>query len=1197
MMGRIDEKEPGKSCGGALTGINIHSDPFLIVANNIQSAMVLTDASRKIVWINEAFTRDTGYVFDEVVGRKPSMLQGPDSDPATIQRMRAALDAGRPFQEEILNYAKDGRRYWIFLEVIPRRDAQGALTGFLSIQRDTTVQHEREAELLSLRMAVEQAANTVLITDAAGTIEYVNPAFEKSTGYSVSEALGKNPSFLQSGEQSREFYRELWERLRDGQVWNGLFHNRKKDGSLYWESATISPVTDSRGNLMRYIAVKEDITSRIKAEEQLRIARDQFKAVLDTDPNYIFVKDYDGRFLMVNAAVAALFKLTPEEVVGKTDECYGATEAQVNAYREADRRVIETGVPVHIAEEKVLRKDGSTGWFQTIKIPFSLPGESRPAVLGVSIDITASKSAKEEAFAVQKRLSSALAELHRSERLLKQAGEVARIGGWEFNLQTKELDWSEETRRIHEVPTDFHPDLEQALSFFQPEGREALRDAIGKCVADGKPFDMELPFATAGRRFIWVRMVGQLHCENGIGTRVFGAFQDITERRLASEALKEKTVFLSTLLDAIPSPTYYKDLQGRYLGVNKAFEEAFGHMQSELLGKTVFDIIPPHLAKYVEQKDRELLANPGMQVYEARIQDASGHTREVIMQKATFTDGEGRIAGLVGTNLDITDRKKAEDALKKERQMLTNIIEGTQLGTWEWNVQTGETVFNERWAGICGYKLDELSPTSFQTWGNLVHPEDLVRCRALLEQHFRGELAAYSTVFRMRHKAERWVWVRVSGRLISRTHSGKPLMMYGTHTDITEEKLREEELEETNRKLQEASARAEAASRAKGEFLANMSHEIRTPLNAIIGMSELLEHDPSGPGAHEYIETIRTSGDALLAVISDVLDFSKIEANQLKLERLPVLLRPCVESVINIISISAANKGLAVRFTIADDVPSAIIGDITRLRQILVNLLSNAVKFTQAGEVLVSLSMCGHSGEAPWLRISVRDTGIGIPSSQLESIFNSFSQVDASTTRRYGGTGLGLAISQRLVKLMNGHIRVESEIGKGSDFQFEIPVETATPQDERTLEASPSGSEEGFAAKWPLRILVAEDNLVNQRLVGLMLKRLGYDPRFASNGLEVIDSIKSAPCDLILLDVQMPEMDGIEVAREICRIYQKPDRPKMVALTANALDGDREICLAAGMDGYLSKPVRSAQIIQAIEAVCAESLSAQRSSS
>jgi CheY-like chemotaxis protein len=222
----------------------------------------------------------------------------------------------------------------------------------------------------------------------------------------------------------------------------------------------------------------------------------------------------------------------------------------------------------------------------------------------------------------------------------------------------------------------------------------------------------------------------------------------------------------------------------------------------------------------------------------------------------------------------------------------------------------------------------------------------------------------------------------------------------------------------------------------------------------------------------------------------------------------------------------------------------------------------------------------------------VRDTGIGIPSSQLESIFNSFSQVDASTTRRYGGTGLGLAISQRLVKLMNGHIRVDSETGKGSDFQFEIPVETAVPQDDSALEVTFSGVQEGFAAKWPLRILVAEDNMVNQRLVGLMLKRLGYEARFASNGLEVIEELKSERCDLILLDVQMPEMDGIEVAREICRMFEKSVRPKMIALTANALDGDREICLAAGMDGYLSKPVRSAQLIQAIEAICTGQLSA-----
>ena len=788
------------------------------------------------------------------------------------------------------------------------------------------MQHERETELLSLQIAVERAANSVVITDAQGRIEYVNPAFEKNTGYTAAEAFGKNPSILKSGMQTREFYRELWSVLRQGKVWSGLFHNRRKDGTLYWESATISPVVNSEGAAIRYIAVKENITARVNAEEQL---------------------------------------------------------------------------------------------------------------------------------------SKTLTELHKSERLRKEAGQMARIGGWELNLATMEIEWSEETRRIHEVPSDFRPELESAINFFKPEAREAFREAVRECILHGTDFNLELPFEPAGGRLIWVQIVGQLHCEAGVGARIFGTFQDISDRKVAAETLKEKTEFLSTLLNAMPSPTYYKDLQGRYLGVNKAFVEVFGHTEAELLGKTVFDVLPSNIAKIVSDKDNELFLNPGLQVYECRILDASGQSREVLMQKATFTDSAGRVAGLIGTNLDITDRKRMEVALKEERQMLT----------------------------------------------------------------------------------------------------------------------------ETNRKLQEVSMRAEAASRAKGEFLANMSHEIRTPLNAIIGMSELLEFDPTGPNTADYLETIRTSGDSLLAVISDVLDFSKIEASQLPLERLPVLLRPCVESVMHMISISAAKKELAFRCTIPDDMPEAIFGDVTRLRQILVNLLSNAVKFTQSGEVALTLSFRKGDDGRLWLGFSVKDSGIGIPASQIENIFNSFSQVDASISRRYGGTGLGLAISQRLVELMNGRMRVESQPGKGSDFHFEIPVEIA-PSD--ILPAHPESHSEpdaDLAGRCPIRILVAEDNPVNQRLVALMLKRLGYSAGLASNGLEVLEFLKSNPCDLILLDVQMPEMDGLEVARSVCQSYAGATRPRMVALTANALDGDRESCMAAGMDGYLSKPVRNAQLVAVLEAM------------
>ncbi len=389
--------------------------------------------------------------------------------------------------------------------------------------------------------------------------------------------------------------------------------------------------------------------------------------------------------------------------------------------------------------------------------------------------------------------------------------------------------------------------------------------------------------------------------------------------------------------------------------------------------------------------------------------------------------------------------------------------------------------------------------------------------------------------------------------------------------------------------LRESIDRAEEAALAKSEFLANMSHEIRTPLNAILGMAELLEMDPEGPDAKEYMQTIRSSGHALLSIIGDILDFSKIEAGRLQIESAPMSLAECARSAVDIVAPLAAKKSLPLVLAVAPDLPAAIIGDITRLRQIIVNLLSNAVKFSDRGEVALTLSRGHPAPDGERLHVSVRDHGMGISPKDSERLFQSFTQVDASTTRRFGGSGLGLAICRSLVELMHGRIWVESKPDEGSEFQFEIPLvpaENAAPVTQEPPRKIPEV--ELLAARCPLRILVAEDNLVSQRLIGLMLKHLGYRPDFADNGVEVLSSLKQKPCDLILMDVQMPMLDGLETTAEILRRYPDARRPQIIALTANALTGDREACLAAGMDGYISKPVSIQHLAEAIEQAAAK---------
>ena len=371
-------------------------------------------------------------------------------------------------------------------------------------------------------------------------------------------------------------------------------------------------------------------------------------------------------------------------------------------------------------------------------------------------------------------------------------------------------------------------------------------------------------------------------------------------------------------------------------------------------------------------------------------------------------------------------------------------------------------------------------------------------------------------------------------------------------------------------------ALAESSNRAKSEFLANMSHEFRTPLNGIVGMTDLLSETPLTVDQRECVDMTRSSATHLLALISDILDLSKIEAGKVTIERLPIRVRDVVGHVGMLMSRLAAAKGLPLSVEIAPDVPEWIEGDPTRLRQVLLNLTSNAVKFTEKGGVQLTLAT---GAGRKRLVFEVRDSGIGIAADKLGAVFEKFVQADATTTRRFGGTGLGLAIVRDLAQLMGGDVRVASKLGEGSVFTLELPLVEAKP------EAQDIAAATGPALRAGLRVLVAEDNAVNWRVLEVQLRRLGCLPELAPDGEQAFQRAQSADFDLILMDCQMPVLDGFEATRKIRALAGPRGQVPIVALTANALTGDRDRCIANGMSGYLTKPVRREELTEALAAL------------
>ncbi len=655
--------------------------------------------------------------------------------------------------------------------------------------------------------------------------------------------------------------------------------------------------------------------------------------------------------------------------------------------------------------------------------------------------------------------------------------------------------------------------------------------------------------------------------------------REIAARKQAERELSEKEkLFRQFFNRSVDALFIIRDETREIVNCNQEACRSLGYSREELLALRLEDFARKILSEEEKRQRgsntpwrRALADEPGTLIgfHENEHLRKDGTTFPVEVGVGSI-DYEGQRMILASAR-DVTERKQVEKALQRSEARLSEAQRMARLGNWEWDITTGEVRWSDEVFRIYGYEPSAFVPT-LDRLAEIVHPDDRAAFREAIDATlYRGVPYDYTHRIIRRDGEERVVHRR--GRVVF-DEGGHPVEMIGTVQDVTERRRAEEDLEK-------AKEVAEAASQAKSEFLANMSHEIRTPMNGVIGMTGLLLDTDLDPEQREYAQTVRASGENLLTIINDILDFSKIEAGRMKIETIDFDLCSAVEETVGLLAERAHYKNLELASLVEYNVPTALRGDPGRIRQILINLLGNAVKFTEEGEVVLRVGLVEGSKDTAVVRFEVKDTGIGMTEEQQTQLFQSFTQADASTTRRYGGTGLGLAISRQLVELMGGEIGVESEPGAGSIFFFTLP-----------LKKQPEGARstpEPLANLRGLRVLVVDDNETNRKIVHHQIVSWGMKNGEAKDGQSALEMLHAAaergePYHLAILDMQMPEMDGLELARRT-KADPSISSTKLIIMSSVGRRGDAEEARQAGIEAYLNKPVRQSQLYDVIATV------------
>ncbi len=1200
---------------------------FRAVFDQAATGVCVADLDRRLLETNEAYQKITGYSAEELLGMSTTALTHPDDATGEADVPEKFLSGEMDVYSREKRYVrKDGEVIWASATSSVIRGEDGEPRYIMGIVEDVTGRKHAEEALREAEKRFSGAFHNtpvgMAIVGLDGGYVKVNRAMCDILGYSEAEMLAagyRELTYPEDEDISRE-----WERkIRDGELDSYTIEKRyvRKDGSPVWVSLSISIVKDNEDDPMYFIAQAQDISERKRAEDALGESEERYRLVARATNEAIWDVDLLSDRQTWNGTFEAMFGYPQREATNDAwwkERIHPGDRERVLSHIDA---VIHGGEDMWTSEYRFRRADGA---YLAVadRARVVRDGQGRPMrMIGSMMDITERKKAEEEIRTLNEELEGRV-ELRTAElRTTLGRHERSIIREKTLRSASAALVAAPDRARIYEAALEailpfvdeapgtrvsiWHGDEERDVCVkaaghdaSEIEGKETrisdFPDRFRKPLLKGKPIEIhpgdaaEFQDAFGFQTKLGALFMAPLFVRELFEGRIVVASDSnlLTEIKYALETIASQVALAlerADLMDDLhqrQSEERFRSLiqnssdiitildgEGSVNYVSPAVELILGHKPEDFAGDSGDGLAFVHPDDAEEARDF-LASVPNLpedeSSIELRVRHADGSWRTMEWRASDLLEDEN-VRGVVVNSRDITESKLAGEELRESEvrhRALTDaaleaivILDGGMVA--EVNRAYCETFGYEREEIIGKPALDMIAPES----------RDVVRERIA---------ADFDGLYETRG-------IRKDGSTFDMEAQGRPFVYRGRPVritamrDVTERKRAEEAREQARRE-------AEAAAHAKSEFLANMSHEIRTPMNGVIGMTELLLDTHLDAEQREFAETVRLSSESLLTIINDILDFSKIEAGKMSIDATDFDLTSVVEEVTVLFARRAQIKGLELASLVEFDLPKALKGDPGRLRQVMANLVSNAVKFTEEGEVVLHAELAEEAGDSVVVRFEVTDSGIGISPEEQERLFQSFSQADTSTTRRYGGTGLGLAISRQLVELMDGEIGLRSEPGVGSAFWFTVPLEK---QSDVREEPSPRTDLSG------LKVLIVDDNETNRRILSRQISPWGMRHESAEDGAGALSLLRSAadanaPFDVAVIDMNMPGMDGMQLAQTI-KGDEKTTSTLLVMLTSLGQREGSEDARLAGISAYLTKPVKHSELFDALAAVLGDS--------